>query len=222
MLHTNDINVLYYIKLLIEYINSFMLRWTKLKKRLKNYDFLLMITPILLAAFGVVMIYSASMVTAVADGLSSTYYLFKQLQWFLLGLIGFVVFAALPYRQLQRLTKWIVILGVISLIYVIFFVDTLNQAQHSINLFGFFNLQPDEFVKLGILTYLASSYAKTHDYLEDFSKAVIPPLILVVFLIVLILLQPYISTAGIIIATTLIMISSSGFKVTHLLGIGTM
>src|SRR5699024_392247 len=81
MLHTNDINVLYYIKLLIEYINSFMLRWTKLKKRLKNYDVLLMITPILLAAFGVVMIYSASMVTAVADGLSSTYYLFKQLQW---------------------------------------------------------------------------------------------------------------------------------------------
>lgn len=222
MLHTNDINVLYYIKLLIEYINSFMLRWTKLKKRLKNYDFLLMITPILLAAFGVVMIYSASMVTAVADGLSSTYYLFKQLQWFILGLIGFVVFAAFPYRKLQRLTKWIVILSVISLIYVIFFGETVNQAQRAINLFGLFNLQPAEFVKLGIIIYLASIYAKKQDYIEDFSKAVIPPLILVGFLIVLILLQPDIGTAGIIIATTLIMISCSGFKVKHLVGIGTM
>src|SRR5699024_12370823 len=95
--------------------------------------------PILLAAFGVVMIYSASMVTAVADGLSSTYYLFKQLQWFILGLIGFVVFAAFPYRKLQRLTKWIVILSVISLIYVIFFGETVNQAQRAINLFGLFN-----------------------------------------------------------------------------------
>src|SRR5690625_6483965 len=82
------------------------------------------------------------MVTAVADGLSSTYYLFKQLQWFILGLIGFVVFAAFPYRKLQRLTKWIVILSVISLIYVIFFGETVNQAQRAINLFGLFNLQP--------------------------------------------------------------------------------
>src|SRR5699024_10791116 len=145
MLLTNDIKVLYYIKLLIEYINSFMLRWNKLKKRLKNYDFHLMITTILLAAFGVVMIYvdsmvfgfvmiySASMVTAFADGISSTYYLFKQLQWFILGLIGFVVFAAFPYRKLQRLNKWIVILSVISLIYVIFFGETVNQAQRAIN-----------------------------------------------------------------------------------------
>src|SRR5699024_5465024 len=128
MLHTNDINVLYYIKLLIEYINSFMLRWTKLKKRLKDYDFLLIIMHILLASFGVVMIYSASIVTAVGDGFSSTYYLFKQLQWFILGLFCFVVFAAFPYRKLQRLTKWIVILSVISLLYVIFFGESVNQA----------------------------------------------------------------------------------------------
>src|SRR5699024_9549108 len=136
MLHTNDINVLYYIKLLIEYINSFMLRWTKLKKRLKNYDFLLMIMPILLAAFVVVMIYISSIVNVVADGLSSTYYLFKQLKLFNIVLICFVVFAAFSYRKLQRLTKLIVIFSVISLIYVIFFCETVNQAQRAINLFG--------------------------------------------------------------------------------------
>src|SRR5699024_2329927 len=73
-----------------------------------------------------------------------------------------------------------------------------------------------------IIIYLASIYAKKQDYIEDFSKAVIPPLILVSFLIVLILLQPDIGTAGIIIATTLIMISCSGFKVKHLVSIGTM
>src|SRR5699024_4132942 len=154
--------------------------------------------------------------TAVADGLSRTYYLFKQLQWCILGLIGFVVFAAFPYRKLQRLTNWIVLLSFISLIYVIFFGETVNQAQRAINLFGLFNLQPAVFVKLAIIIYLASIYAKKQDYIEDFSKAVIPPLILVSFLIVLILLQPDIVTAGIILATSLIMISCSGFKVKHL------
>src|SRR5690625_6187907 len=57
-------------------------------ERMKDYDFTLIITPILLAAFGIVMIYSASMVAAVVEGLGSTYYLFKQLQWFIIGLIG--------------------------------------------------------------------------------------------------------------------------------------
>lgn len=181
-----------------------------------------MIAPILLAAFGVVMIYSASMVTAVADGLDSTYYLFKQTQWFILSLIGFGIFAAFPYRKLQKMTKWIVIISFALLIIVLFFGENVNQAQRAINLFGFFNLQPAEFVKLGVIIYLASIYSKKQDYIESFSKAVIPPLVLVGFLIVLILLQPDIGTAAIIIATTLIMISCSGFKVKHLAGIGAM
>src|SRR5699024_4283460 len=84
------------------------------------------------------------------------------------------------------------------------------------------NRQPAEFVKLGIIIFLASIYAKKQDYIEDFSKAVILPLILVSFLIVLILLEPDIFTAGIIIATTLIMISCSVFMVKLLVSIVTM
>lgn len=193
-----------------------------MRKLLKNYDFLLIIVPILLAAFGVVMIYSASMVTAVADGLESTYYLFKQTQWFVLSLIGFGIFAAFPYRKLQKMTKWIVIFSFALLIIVLFFGENVNQAQRAINLFGFFNLQPAEFVKLGVIIYLASIYSKKQNYIESFSKAVIPPLLLVSLLIVLILLQPDIGTAAIVVATTLIMISCSGFKVKHLAGIGAM
>ncbi len=181
-----------------------------------------MIAPILLAAFGVVMVYSASMVIAVADGLDSKYYLYQQLQWFVIGLIGFGIFAAFPYKKLQKMTKWIVIVSFAMLVFVLFFGETVNQAQRAINLFGFFNLQPAELVKLGIIIYLASIYSKKQDYIESFSKAVIPPLALVGFLVVLILLQPDIGTAGIIIATTLIMISCSGFKIKHLASIGAM
>lgn len=49
-------------------------------KKIKDYDFTLMITPVLLTAFGIVMIYSASMVLAVVEGHESTYYLMRQIQ----------------------------------------------------------------------------------------------------------------------------------------------
>ena len=183
---------------------------------------MLIITPILLAAFGVVMIYSASMVTAVADGLDSTFYLFKQLQWFILGLIGFLFFTVFPYKKIQKMTKIVVIFSFILLAIVLLYGETVNQATRSINFFGTINIQPAEFVKLGVIIYLASIYSKKQNYIGSLSKAVIPPLILVSLLIVLILRQPDIGTAGIVMATTLVMISCAGFKVKHLAGIGAM
>lgn len=183
---------------------------------------MLIITPILLAAFGVVMIYSASMVTAVADGLDSTYYLFKQLQWFILGLVGFIFFAIYPYKKIQKMTKLVVIFSFILLIIVLLYGENVNQATRAISIFGTINIQPAEFVKLGVIIYLASIYSKKQEYIGSLSKAVIPPLLLVGLLVILIIQQPDIGTAGIIMATTIVMISCAGFKVKHLAGIGAM
>src|SRR5690625_7729970 len=80
-----------------------------MKELLRGYDYTLIITPILLASFGIVMIYSASMVSTVVDGLDSTYYLFRQLQWFVLGLIGFIITCLFPYKKYQKMTFIIVI-----------------------------------------------------------------------------------------------------------------
>src|SRR5690625_6015022 len=97
-------------------------------QKLKNYDFTLIITPLLLSAFGIVMIYSASMVSAVVEGNESTYYLFKQLQWFVLGIIGFIVCSVFPYMYYQKLVKIIILLSVILLLAVLLFVDCANNA----------------------------------------------------------------------------------------------
>ncbi|WP_371817591.1 FtsW/RodA/SpoVE family cell cycle protein [Virgibacillus sp. MSJ-26] len=65
----------------------------------KYYDFTLVIAPILLAAFGLIMIYSSSMVTAIVEGRESTYYLVKQSQWFFVSLIAFVCVCLYPYKH---------------------------------------------------------------------------------------------------------------------------
>lgn len=186
------------------------------KEKLKGYDFTLIITPILLASFGIVMIYSASMVSAVVDGLDSTYYLFRQLQWFILSLIGFIFCCIFPYKYYQNLIKLILLISVIMLLGVLIFGDTAHNATRSMEILGL-RIQPSEFVKLALIIYLASVYSKKQMYIGDFFKGVFPPLILTFIMIALIVVQPDIGTASIILFVVGTIIISSGIRFKHIL-----
>jgi len=185
------------------------------KGLLKGYDYTLIITPIILASFGVVMIYSASMVSTAVDGLDSTYYLVRQLQWFILGLIGFVLACLFPYKKYQKMTLYIVIASFSLLIAVLIFGDTVNRATRSVSLFGF-NIQPSEFIKLLLIIYLSSVYSKKQKYIGNFVYGVLPPLIITACMILLIVLQPDIGTATIIMLIVGTIIVSSGIRMKHL------
>lgn len=187
-----------------------------MRDRLKNYDFTLMITPILLSAFGIVMIYSASMVTAVVEGYESTYYLSRQLQWFVFGLIGFIFCTILPYRHYQKLIKIIIFTSIALLIGVLFFGETAHNATRTIVLFNSFSIQPSEFVKLGLILYLASVYSKKQAYISEFTKGVLPPLIITGIILGLIVMQPDIGTSSIIFLIACSIIVSSGIRFKHL------
>lgn len=188
-------------------------------KLFKNYDFTLIITPIFLAAFGAVMIYSASMVSAVVEGLESTYYFYRQLQWLVIGLIAFLICSLIPYRIYQKWIKFIVLGCILLLIAVLLFGDTVNNATRSIDIGGLVSIQPSEFVKIAIILYLASVYSKKQAYINDFFKGVLPPLILTGFMLSLIILQPDIGTTAIIFLIACTIIFSSGIRFKHLTGL---
>lgn len=191
------------------------------KEKLRGFDYTLIVIPLLLAGFGIVMVYSASMVSAVVDGLESTYYLKKQLQWFILGLIGFIFCCLFPYRSFQKLTIPIVIISILLLIGVLLFGETVNRATRAIEIFGF-NIQPSEFVKLALIIYLASVYSKKQDKINSFKEGVLPPLILTGLFVTLIVAQPDIGTASIIILIVSTIILSSGIQFKHLIFLGTV
>jgi len=184
-------------------------------KNWKHFDFTLMITPILLAGFGVVMVYSASMVLAVVEGSDSNFYLNRQLVFFTVALIGFAVTSFLPYQIYQRLMKIIIISCIILLVAVLFFGDTVNNARSWFR-FGPFSLQPAEVAKLGLIIYLAAIYSKKQAYLDQFSKGVLPPLIITAVVLGLIVAQPDVGTAAIIFLMACSVIFASGIKWRHL------
>ncbi|WP_174613126.1 putative lipid II flippase FtsW [Virgibacillus ihumii] len=184
-------------------------------KKLGNYDFTLMITPVLLTGFGIVMIYSASMVFAVVQGFESTHFLVKQIQWFIISMGAFAFTSFFPYKYYQKLMKVIVLSIVILLIGVLIFGSVVNGAKSWFDL-GPVSMQPSEFAKLGLIMYLASVYSKKQEYIQEFNKGVLPPLVLTALMLGLILMQPDVGTAAIIFLIACSVIFSSGIRFKHL------
>ncbi|WP_066369728.1 FtsW/RodA/SpoVE family cell cycle protein [Neobacillus fumarioli] len=186
------------------------------KKILKCYDYSIVIAIILLCAFGLVMVYSASMATAVQRyGVPSDFFYQKQKMWLLCFAIIFLFMAILPYKIMQSKKVLIVfvISSIISLLGLFVFGNIAGNAE-SWYKFGSIKIEPAEFVKLAVIIYLSAFYAKKQDYINQFNKGILPPLIFLFFICALILMQPDLGTVIIIalIASTILLCSGLNLK----------
>ncbi|KYD04390.1 FtsW/RodA/SpoVE family cell cycle protein [Heyndrickxia sporothermodurans] len=196
-----------------------------LKKILKSYDYSLVVVYILLCLFGLVMIYSASMVVAVQKyGYSSDFFYMKQLKSFIFSLIAFIITAFFPYKiyKSNKFLGTIMLISVVALIGIRLFGHNSNNAQSWFKI-GTSMIQPSEFVKLSVIIYLSAVYAKKQSYIDQFNKGVIPPLLFLIFVCFLIAIEPDFGTASIIFAIGLTILLCSGMKMKtmmKLLGLG--
>lgn len=187
------------------------------KKKWKSYDFSLIITFVLLSLFGLVMVYSASMVSAIQwYEVESDHFFNKQRKIMLGTIIFFLFFAMAPYRWWsKKFISIIIFFGSIILLVGLFIRGHVaGNAQSWIDL-GFFRIQPSEFVKTAAIIYLSAAYAKKQSYINDFNRAIAPPLVYLAIVVFLIALQPDYGTAGIIliIASMIIFASGVSFKI---------
>jgi cell division protein FtsW len=195
------------------------------KKKWKSYDYSLIITIVLLSLFGLVMVFSASMVSAIQWYEVESDYFFKKQRFIMLtSLVIFVFFAMAPYRWWSQ--KFILIpimlcsIGVLGGLLV--YGHVAGNAQSWINI-GPIRIQPSEFVKTIVIIYLSATYAKKQSYINDFNRAIAPPLVYLVIVLFLIIKQPDFGTAAIIglIAMMIIFASGVSYKmIARFIGIG--
>lgn len=115
-----------------------------------------------LAAFGMLMVYSASSVTALDATGDAAYYLKRQLLFSVVGLAAAAALAILDYRIWVRrflVPIWVVTVGLLALV-IVAGTDNDMGATRWINL-GFFDLQPSEFAKLTIV-FTAANVAERY------------------------------------------------------------
>ncbi len=173
-------------------------------------DWTLYAIPLLLALFGVVIIFSVTY--------SSTPLLvISQIIYVILGLVVAIVLLFFDYRNLRGLSFFLYIILILLLVLVLIFGVRTFGAARWIDL-KFFQLQPSEIGKLIIILFLARIFAENKNFNI---KNVFLVLGVVLLPIILILRQPDFGTAMVIFFSLLVLLFFSNIKKIILVGIVT-
>lgn len=182
---------------------------------IKQLDYKLLISIIILSVFGIVMIYSASSYSANLQYGDSFFYVKKQV----IALVVGIVFAILAsYLKLDYLIKYKMVILIVSIVLLaLVFIPGLGVEKYGakrwINL-GFATIQPSEIAKFGMVIYLAG-YLKDKD-MKCF-KNILPVIFVGVIFCILIMLEPNMSITMCIGIILIIMLFVSGVLPKHFL-----
>lgn len=150
---------------------------TKANRRtpaLPSVDFPFLVLVLLLLAVGLTMLYSASYAQSEYDTgyLSSTKYLQKQGVCALIGLVAMYFFSRIPAKFWSRLSWPVYAAGIVLLLSVLVFGQSVNGAKRWINIAGI-QFQPSEIAKFSMILLLARLTRLYGEDAEDFRHGVL-------------------------------------------------
>jgi cell division protein FtsW len=162
--------------------------------RLQGFDQPLLWVTIALLAFGLVMVYSASV--ALPDNprfarYAPTHFMSRQCLFLVIGLLCALLTVQVPIKVWERWAPWLFVTALLSLVVVLIphVGKGVNGARRWIPL-GFMNFQPSEWAKLAMAMYAASYMVRKMDVKENFFRAVTPMAIALGVVGVLLLAEP--------------------------------
>ena len=184
-----------------------------------EYDRSLALAALLLAAGGLVMVYSASIEIAASSrytGDNSAYFLIRQAIFLGVALFAATVVFLVPVRLWQKAAPWLFVGGVLLLVLVLVpgLGREVNGARRWLNLRAF-NIQPSELMKLGAVLYAADYTARKHAVLKSFKKGLLPMLGVMLLVSWLLLREPDFGAFVVIAITTFGMIFLGGMNGRH-------
>jgi rod shape determining protein RodA len=181
------------------------------RKCLEHFDWILMLSILVLSGFGILTIYS---VTYDDPGFSDYE---KQLVWFACGLVVMTVTALPDYRHWLKLAPVFYGFTTVLLIFILFTKPVLG-VRRWIDFLGLIRVQPSELAKISLIMMLAYWLAKLRGNEPKF-KDLIVPTILTGIPFVLILLEPDLGTSLILGPLFVILIFVSGYNIRIMAGI---
>jgi len=175
-----------------------------------------------LTAVGLVMVLSASSVTAFAQTGSSFTFFKKQLLYAVVGTVFALIAARLPYRLWQR--AWVpVFAGTLGLLFLVLSSAgvTSGGASRWVNL-GSFNMQPSELAKFVVVVAVSSVLARNVRQLDQPIRWAVPIALIVGSVAILILFQRDLGTMMVIALSVFLLMYVSGVRRRHLITSATM
>jgi rod shape determining protein RodA len=181
------------------------------RRSVPPFDLILVVATLLVSVIGVVMVYTATRGPLLAQGEDPKSFLKKQGLFVVLGVITMLVVAVLDYRRLEPLATvlyWLIVLALVG----VFVVGSSAQGAARWFSVGPLQLQPSEFAVLALILAVASYCARRDE--EGLAwRDVFRLLIMAGIPIVLVLLQPDLGTAMIMVIVLLVMLAVAGLPI---------
>lgn len=190
-----------------------------MKEKKGPIDFPLFIVILILLAIGINMVFSASMYEDRQFYKDSYYHLKRQLIWAGLGIGAMIFTSNIDYRKLKN-RKFISfgMIVTIALLIIVLFMPDKKGASRWIGV-GSLGIQPSELAKIVLIVYLSDNISRKGEKIKSFLKGVLPVLIVAGLFAGLIIIEPNMSTAVIVIAVSMLMLFAGGAKMSHLIEI---
>jgi cell division protein FtsW len=187
-------------------------------RKLKS-DKLLFWATLLLVCTSVVMVYSASAVTAEERLQPSYLLLFKQAAWVLIGLSLVPIVMRLDYRYYRQPAVIWTGLAVVGLALVgVLFAPPVNGASRWLGV-GPLGVQPSELAKIVVVVFIAALLERRMDRIDDIGYSLLPIGVVTGIIVGLILVEPDLGTAASVLVIAGVMVFSAGVSYRYVFGL---
>jgi cell division protein FtsW len=181
-------------------------------------DVVLAAAAIALLGFGVVMVYSASIIEATTVFRNPQYFLIRQAIFAGIGLAIILGVSRIDVHKLKPFTY--PILGVVTFLMVLSVVGFGHSGGGATRWLavGPIHIQPSEMAKLALILWLAYSLEKKREKMKSFSIGMLPHFIMAGLLMLLCLKQPDFGSAVVLLFLTFALLFVAGARLGYLLG----
>jgi cell division protein FtsW len=173
---------------------------------------------IALLGFGVVMVYSASVIEATVVFRDPQYFLKRQAVYAGVSFALMLGLSHIDYHLYRRFTY--PILGAVTVLMVMSVIGFGHSGGGAARwlAIGPIHIQPSECAKLALVLWLAYSLEKKRDNVKSFSIGMLPHLIMAGILMILCLKQPDFGGASVLLFLTFTLLFVAGARLGYLLG----
>jgi cell division protein FtsW len=190
--------------------------------RTSRPDYVLLATVGSLVALGLVMVYSASFVEAYTFTGNQYYYLIRQLMGATIGAIGLLAAVRIDYRVWRRFSVHLMAAALVLLFLVLVLPAALTEVNGSRSwirfgegVFGLFSVQPAELAKFAVIIYFADWLSRRSEKVGNVTYGLIPFGVMLGLVCGLVMLQPDLGTAMVIVLIGGIIYFAAGANLWH-------
>ncbi len=187
----------------------------------KYIDIILFLAVIILAAFGLLMIYSSSSIWAEYKFNDAFKFIKAQGLFYIVGIILMLIISKIDYNLYKK--KANLIIGICFILLVLVLIPGLGTVRNgSRSWFGFggFGIQPSEFAKIGLIIFVSKYLANNSKEIRNIKKGVLPIIGIIMLFFGLIMLEPDFGTGMVIVLTLVCILFISGVKLSFFIKIG--